>query len=153
MRYASITAFCAAALIATAASARIPEARNPFHCGIALQVAYDLVRKAHGPDSALAGELQGRIVWQSFAAARFPKALDSEVEGDALRRTFIADPQATVAMAEACMIRQDAHPQFREARLEKQLREGLTMEPASERASIEALKGLLRPTRPASRAE
>lgn len=132
-------AFCTGAY----AQPRPLEARNPFHCGIALQVTHDLVKKAHGADSLLAEDLQDRVLWQSFAAARFPKPLGSDVEGDALRRQLIEDPQATVALAEACMIRQDAHPQFREARLEKQLRDGLPTIGESDRASIEALKGFL----------
>lgn len=143
MRHAAVIGLCATASMAVgAAQAGAPEARNPFHCSIAFQVSYDLVKAAQGADSELARELHGRLVWQAFAAARFPKAADSEAEAGALARQFSEDSDAGLAMAEACMRRQDAHPEFREARLEKQLREGSEREPLSMRASLDGLKSV-----------
>ena len=124
MRHQLIVGAIAAAFFAGSAQAGAPEARNPFHCSIALQVAYDLVEEAQGPDTELAQEVHGRMVWQAFAAAHFPRALDSEAEAESLRALFGGDRDAGLAMAEACMIRQDAHPRFRASRLDRQIRDG-----------------------------
>jgi hypothetical protein len=135
-----VTAFAAAASLASSANAGAPEARNPFHCSIALQVAYDLVEQAQGADSELAREVHGRLVWQAFAAAHFPKATDSEGEAESLRGLFTADREAGLAMAEACMIRQDAHPRFRAARLDRQIRDGFDKQRITARATLVELK-------------
>ena len=144
MRYGSMIGLCAAALMAgAAAEARTPEARNPFHCSIALQISYELAKEARGADSAIARELHTRLVWQALAAARFPKAPDADAQAAALRTQFLSDSETGVALAEACMRRQDAHPSFREARLEKQLSDGVPQEPLSIRASVDELKTLI----------
>ena len=143
MRHVAFKGLFAAAIAAGgAAQAAAPEARNPFHCSIAFQVSYELAKAAQGADSLLSRDLHSRMVWQAFAAAKFPKAGDPQAEADALRRVFTADPEAGMAMAAACMRRQDAHPSFREARLEKQVRDGFPLEPLSTRASLEQLKGV-----------
>lgn len=152
MRHRSIWLGSAIALAGMSAQAAAQEARNPVHCSVALQVAYELVKGAYGPDSALAEDLQGRLVWQGAAAARFPTNLDADADRDALRKQFLSDRPAAVAMAEACMRRQDAHPQFREARLERQLREGFSAEPLSAHASVQELKGLVLGKTPAATA-
>ena len=151
MRHRSIMLMFGAAL-GMSAGASAQEARNPVHCSVALQVAYELVKTAHGPHSALAEDLQSRLVWQGYAAARFPQQLDGETERDALRQRFLDDRTTAAAMAEACIRRQDAHPQFREARLERQLQGGFSAEPISTHASIEQLKGLFQVTSPAASA-
>jgi hypothetical protein len=149
MRHGLIGTACAAFLLAAPAFAGAPEARNPFHCSIALQVAYDLVEEAQGTDSELAREVHGRLVWQVFAAAHFPKALDSEAAAESLRALFAADREAGLAMAEACMIRQDAHPRFRAARLDRQIRDGFDKQQVTARATLAELRQFYRS--PASR--
>jgi hypothetical protein len=129
----SIGIACAAALAPLGAQAEVgaPEARNPFHCSIALQVAHALARAAHGPEGPLTHEVHSRLVWQALAAARFPKTADADVQADALRTRFSENREEGLAMAEACMRRQDAHPGFQAARIEKQIREGINVEPAN----------------------
>jgi hypothetical protein len=130
---------CAVAL-AVGASARTPESRNPVHCSIAFQVTYEIAKEGLGADATLARELHGRLVWQALAAARFPKNDDAQSEADALRKQFAADPDGVLDLTEACMKRQDANPDFREARIEKQVRDGFPNEPLSTRASLALLK-------------
>ena len=137
-----------AATVAASATQAAPEARNPFHCSIAIEASYELAKAKLGAEAALTRELHTRFVWQAFAAAAFPKPFDSELEADGLRQQFEQDSQSAVALAEACMKRQDAHPKFRAARLEKQVRDGLPKEPVSARASIEGLKALHAPALP-----
>ena len=140
--------FIAVALGGASAAPAAPESRNPFHCSIAIEASYELAKAKLGIEDALTRELHTRFVWQAFAAAAFPKRLDSELEADGLRQQFGQDSQSAVALAEACMKRQDAHPKFRAARLEKQVRDGLPKEPVSARASIEGLKALHAPALP-----
>jgi hypothetical protein len=137
----------AAALAAGAAQAeeRAPEARNPFHCSIALQVAHALVREAHGPEGALTRELHGRLVWQALAAARFPKTADSDEQADALRSRFSENRDEGLAMVEACMRRQDAHPRFQAARIEQQIREGEKLESANSGSALAELRDVYQP--------
>ena len=145
----NVSLFIAAALAGTgAAQAASPEARNPFHCSIAIEASYDLANQRLGAEHALTQELHTRFVWQAFASAAFPKRLDSDSEAEALRQQFAADSDGAIALAEACMKRQDAHPKFRAARLEKQVRDGFPKEPVSVRASLEGLKGLRAPSLP-----
>ena len=132
----------AAALAGASAAQAAPEARNPFHCSIAIEASYELAKAKLGDEDALTRELHTRFVWQAFAAAAFPKRVGSELEAGELREQFGTDSQSAVALAEACMKRQDAHPKFRAARLEKQVRDGLPKEPVSARASIDGLKAL-----------
>lgn len=141
MRRLILSGFCAAALAASA-GARAPEARNPVHCSIAFQMTYEIAKEGLGADSALSRELHGRLVWQALAAARFPKNDDSETE--ALRKQFAEDADAVLALTEACMRRQDANPDFREARIEKQVRDGFPDKPLGTRASLTQLKGVYR---------
>jgi hypothetical protein len=141
MRRLALSVLCAAALAASA-GARTPEARNPVHCSIAFQVTYEIAKEGLGADSVLSRELHGRLVWQALAAARFPKNDDSETEADALRTQFADDSDAVLALTEACMKRQDANPDFREARIEKQVRDGFPDQPLSTRASLAQLKGV-----------
>lgn len=122
MRHWISIGFCGLALATSATARAAPEARNPFHCSIALQVAYEMSKEAQGADSPLSRELHGRLVWQAFAAARFPRALDSDAEGEALRKKLSDDSEAGLTMAEACIKRQDAHPRFQASRVEEQLR-------------------------------
>lgn len=152
MRHLAIFGCAAALLAAAGAPAQTPEARNPIHCSIAFQVSYDLVEAAQGRDGALAKELHGRLVWQAFAAARFPKAIDADAEAEALRKQFTDDPEAGVAMTQACMMRQDAHPLFQAAQLERQLREGVADEPPSLHASLAELKDVFEASAPAAAA-
>jgi len=143
MRRSVIFGICAAALAAGAARAGSPEARNPVHCSIAFQVTYEIAKEGLGPDSALSRELHGRLVWQALAAARFPRTDQSAADAETLRAQFAAgDSDEVLALTEACMKRQDAHPDFREARIEKQARDGFPKEPLSRRASLEQLKGV-----------
>lgn len=144
MRRSAITSICAAALAAGAAQAGAPEARNPVHCSIAFQVTYEIAKEGLGADATLSRELHGRLVWQALAAARFPKNDDSGAEADALRERLAADSEGVMALTEACMKRQDANPDFREARIEKQVRDGFPDEPLSTRASLAQLKGVYR---------
>lgn len=139
MRHEIKIGFCSLALIASAAHAA-PEARNPFHCSIALQVAYEMTREAEGPDSDLSRELHGRLVWQAFAAASFPRALDSDAQGEALRRELTDDSDAGVALAEACIKRQDANPRFQASRVEEQIRRGPEARPLDAPRTIAELK-------------
>lgn len=124
MRHWISIGFCGLALAATGTARAAPEARNPFHCSIALQVAYEMAKEAEGADSALSKELHGRMIWQAFAAARFPKPLASDEQGEALRRQLTGDTETELALAEACIKRQDAHPRFQAARIEERMRQG-----------------------------
>jgi hypothetical protein len=141
MRHIVAIGICAAALAASGANAEAgaPEARNPFHCSIALQVAHALARAAYGPEGPLTHEVHSRLVWQALAAARFPKTADAEAQADALRARFIENREEGLAMAEACMRRQDAHPAFQAARIEKQIRQGINVEPANIRTVMAEL--------------
>jgi hypothetical protein len=125
---------------ASAAQAGTPEARNPIHCSIAFQVAYEIAKDGLGADAVLSRELHGRLVWQALAAARFPKGDNAEAEAEAMRRQFLADADAVLGLAEACMKRQDATPDFREARFEKQVRDGFPDRPLDRRATLAQLK-------------
>jgi hypothetical protein len=141
-----------AAALAGPARAEAPavEARNPFHCSIALQVAHALAREAFGPEGPLTQEVHSRLVWQALAAARFPKAGHAEADADALRRHFSEHREEGLAMAEACMRRQDAHPAFQAARIDKQMRAGTNVEPANIRTVMAELIDAYR--RPATQA-
>ena len=129
MRHWISIGFCGLALAVSGTARAAPEARNPFHCSIALQVAYELAREAQGADSALSRELHGRVVWQAFAAARFPRPLDSDAQGEALRRQLTEDREAGLSLAEACIKRQDAHPRFQASRIEEKMRRGTEASP------------------------
>ena len=89
-----------------------PDARNPFHCGVALSVAYDLAKGQHGDDSPLTRELKDRYIFQAMRSARLPHMTPSEPEADALRLLFSGTPEAGLAMANNCIKRQDADPRF-----------------------------------------
>ena len=141
MRCIAILSTIAVAVSATVAQAA-PEARNPFHCSIALEASYERAKERLGGEDALTKDLHTRYVWQAFAAAMFPKRIDYDAEATELRAAFAADPATAMAMAEACMKRQDVHPKFQAARLEAQSRPGVSREPISASASIEGLKGL-----------
>jgi hypothetical protein len=141
MRHIVAMGICAAALAARVAHAEAgsPEARNPFHCSIALQVAHALARSAHGPEGVLTHEIHSRLVWQALAAARYPKPADAEAQADALRIRFDENREEGLALAEACMRRQDAHPGFQAARIDKQIRAGTNVEPADIRTVMAEL--------------
>ena len=115
MRVVSIALGMALTLGATAAGAAELEARNPFHCSLAMQVSYDRAKDLRGAEDALTKELHGSLVYQAFAAARFPKSLDSDQRADAIRAQLAADSEPALALTEACMMRQDATPRFRQA--------------------------------------
>lgn len=147
MRVVTIALCTTAALAgATAAQAAPLEARNPFHCSIAMQVSYELAKDARGAEDPLTKELHSRLVFQAFAAARFPKALDSEEEAATLSKQLSEDAETAFALTEACMRRQDASPRFRQARLQKQV-DGLPEAPVSAHASLTELKGLFQAQR------
>ena len=142
MRVVSIALGMALTLGATAAGAAELEARNPFHCSLAMQVSYDRAKDLRGAEDALTKELHGRLVYQAFAAARFPKSLDSDQRADAIRAQLAADSETALALTEACMMRQDATPRFRQARLEKQIEDNFAQPPVTVHASLAELKGL-----------
>ena len=142
MRVVSIALGAALSLAGSAAGAAELEARNPFHCSLAMQVSYELAKDARGAEDALTRELHGRLVYQAFAAARFPKALDADQEAAAISDQLASDSEAAFALTEACMLRQDATPRFRQARLEKQIAENFAQEPLAVHASLAELKGL-----------
>ena len=142
MRVVSIALGTALSLVATAAGAAELEARNPFHCSLAMQISYERAKEVRGADDALTKELHGRLVYQAFAAARFPKSLDSDQQADAIRGQLAGDGEAAFALTEACMMRQDATPRFRQARLEKQIADNFAKPPATAHASLAELKGL-----------
>ena len=140
MRVVSLALGMAFAFLGTAAGAAELEARNPFHCSLAMQVSYELVKEARGAQDPLTQDLHGRLVYQAFAAARFPKALDSDQEAAAISAELAADGEAAFALTEACMIRQDATPRFRQVRLDKQIADNFSQEPISVQASLAELK-------------
>lgn len=142
MRVVSIALGTALSLVATAAGAAELEARNPFHCSLAMQISYERAKEVRGADDPLTKELHGRLVYQAFAAARFPKSLDSDQQADAIRAQLAGDGEAAFALTEACMMRQDATPRFRQARLEKQIEDNFAKPPATAHASLAELKGL-----------
>ena len=142
MRAFSIALGAAVSLIGTAAGAAELEARNPFHCSLAMQVSYELAKEARGAEDALTKELHGRLVYQAFAAARFPKAIDSDQQAAAISEQLAQDGEAAFALTEACMLRQDATPRFRQARLEKQIAENFETAPVTVHASLAELKDL-----------
>jgi hypothetical protein len=144
MRVVSIALCAALSLIGTAAGAAELEARNPFHCSLAMQVAYDLAKQARGAEDPLSKELHGRLVYQAFAAARFPKALDADQDAASIRAQLAQDGDAAFALTEACMLRQDATPRFRQARLEKQIAENFSQVPVAVHASLAELKQLFK---------
>ena len=142
MRVVSIALGTALSFIGTAAGAAELEARNPFHCSLAMQTSYELAKEARGAEDPLSKELHSRLVYQAFAAARFPKSLDSDEQADAIRAQLAQDRDAAFALTEACMIRQDAAPRFRQARLEKQMAENFEKPPVTAHASLAELKDL-----------
>ena len=148
MRVASIALFAAVTLGSSAAGAAELEARNPFHCSLAMQVSYELAKDARGEQDPLTRELHGRLVYQAFAAARFPKPLDSDQDAAAISAELAADGEAAFELTRACMIRQEATPRFREARLQKQIAENFSREPISVQASLAELKGLYAKVQP-----
>ncbi len=137
----------AAALGASSAGAAPLEARNPFHCSVAIQVSYELAKSGRGAEDPLTRELHSRLVYQAFAAARFPKALDSAEEAGVMSKQLAEDPDAAFALTEACIRRQDASPKFREARLQKQVADGLPQAEVTAHASLAELKGLFQAQR------
>jgi hypothetical protein len=147
MRVVSIALCAALSLIGTAAGAAELEARNPFHCSLAMQVAYDLAKQARGAEDPLSKELHGRLVYQAFAAARFPKALDADRDAASIREQLAKDGDAAFELTEACMLRQDATPRFRQARLEKQIAENFSQAPVAVHASLAELKNLFKAQR------
>lgn len=113
MRAAAIFGISIIALVSVGAgTAHAADARNPFHCGVALSVAYDLAKAEHGPDSPLTRELKDRYVWQAMRSAMLPHMTPSEAEADALRARFGADTAIGLAMAKNCVKRQDANPRY-----------------------------------------
>jgi len=140
MRVVTIALGAALSLLATTAGAAELEARNPFHCSLAMQLSYERAKEMRGAEDPLTKELHSRLVYQAFAAARFPKALDSDEQADAIRAELSQNGEAAFALTEACMIRQDATPRFRRARLEKQIAENFEKAPASAHASVAELK-------------
>lgn len=138
----------AALLGAGTAMAAELEARNPVHCSVAMQVAYELSKDRRGAEDVLTKELHGRLVYQAFAAARFPKPLDSDAHAEAISTQLTADPETAFALTEACMLRQDATPRFRQARLEKQIAENFTQASATVHASLVDLKQLFAKVQP-----
>ena len=144
MRVVSIALCTAFSLIGTAAGAAELEARNPFHCSLAMQVSYELAKEARGAEHPLTKELHGRLVYQAFAAARFPKSIDSDEQAAAISEQLSQDGDGAFALTEACMLRQDATPRFRQARLEKQIAENFEKAPATVHASLAELKDLFK---------
>jgi hypothetical protein len=113
MRGAAILGVSIIALFGGVGSAQAaPDARNPFHCGVALSVAYDLARQEHGEDSPLTEELRDRYVFQAMRSAMMPHMTPSEEEADELRHFFAGTPKAGLAMANNCIKRQDVDPRF-----------------------------------------
>jgi hypothetical protein len=144
MRVVSIAWGTALSLIGTAAGAAELEARNPFHCSLAMQVSYELAKEARGAEDPLTKELHGRLVYQAFAAARFPKAIDSDQQASVITEQLSSDGETAFALTEACMLRQDAAPRFRQARLEKQIAENFEKAPVTVHASLAELKDLFK---------
>ena len=142
MRVVAIALGIALSVAGTGAAAAELEARNPVHCSLAMQVSYERAKEARGAEDPLTKELHGRLVYQAFAAARFPKQLDSDQQADAIRAGLAQDGEAALALTEACMIRQDATPRFRQARLEKQIADNFAQPPATAHASLAELKQL-----------
>ena len=144
MRVITVALCTSLALIGTAAGATELEARNPFHCSLAMQVSYELAKETRGAEDPLTQELHGRLVYQAFAAARFPKAIDSDAQAAAISAQLAQDGEAAFALTEACMLRQDATPRFRQARLEKQIAENFEKAPVTVHASLAELKDLFK---------
>lgn len=148
MRLVSIAVGTSLSLLGTAAGAAELEARNPFHCSLAMQTSYELAKEARGAEDPLVKDLHSRLVYQAFAAARFPKAMDSDQEAEAIRAQLAGDGDAAFALTEACMIRQDTSRRFVQARLEKQIADDFSQEPISAQASLADLKQLFAKPQP-----
>lgn len=142
MRVLSIAFGVGLTLVGNAAAAAELEARNPFHCSLAMQVSYERAKHALGAEDPLTKELHGRLVYQAFAAARFPKQLNADEQAEAIRAELAADSDTALALTEACMIRQDATPRFRQARLERQIADNFAQPAATAHASLAELKEL-----------
>ena len=142
MRAAAILGVSVIALfggIGTAQAA--PDARNPFHCGVAISVAYDLAKGEHGDDSPLTRELKDRYIFQAMRSAMLPHMTPSEVEADELRQLFAGTPEKGVAMANNCIKRQDVDPRFVATRPTVPLPNGMQgVQPAyADKAAISAV--------------
>ena len=126
MRAAAVFGVSVIALLGGIGTAHAaPDARNPFHCGVALSVAYDLSRQENGDNSPLTRELKERYIWQAMRSAMLSHMTPSEPEADALRALFSGTPEAGLAMANNCIRRQDADPRFLATRPTVTLADGI----------------------------
>lgn len=113
MRGAAILGVSVIALFGGIGSAEAaPDARNPFHCGVAISVAYDLAKEEHGEGSPLTEELKDRYIFQAMRSAMLPHMTPSEEEAEELRQLFAGTPRAGLAMANNCIKRQDVDPRY-----------------------------------------
>ena len=97
MRVVSIALGTALSLVATAAGAAELEARNPFHCSLAMQISYERAKEVRGADDAILVVVAGRPCssfknhcpvlatvrkWWAIAGQPGPTAIDSSLRSE-----------------------------------------------------------------------
>jgi hypothetical protein len=99
-----------ALLAACSAEAKGPDAKNPFHCGVALSVEYGIA-KSNGFSSHMK-DLTPLIQWYAQEARALPEASRTEAKSFELMRQFQEDSALAKGLGKACVSNAFDDPRF-----------------------------------------